>query len=161
MAAGIFIKIGDLQGESVDSTHRGEIDVIDWHWGMSQAGSAHAGTGAGSGKVNVKDLLFTKYSDKSSPNLIKLCCSGKHFESATLVMRKAAGSRPLEYIKVVLKDVLVAEVKMAGRSRGDRLTETVQLNFASFTYEYVPQGADGASTGAIPASWNIATNSPT
>ena len=34
---------------------------------MSNAGSAHAGGGAGAGKVNVQDLTFTKWVDKATP----------------------------------------------------------------------------------------------
>lgn len=27
---GMFMKIGDLKGESVDNVHKGEIDVLAW-----------------------------------------------------------------------------------------------------------------------------------
>ena len=66
---------------------------------MSQNGSAHSGTGAVSGKVKVQDITIVKYSDRSSPNLIKLCCSGKHFKQAELIVRKAGGPKPVEYDK--------------------------------------------------------------
>jgi len=70
MAVDMFIKIGDIEGEAVDDAHGGEIDVLDWSWGMSQSGSMHIGGGGGSGKVNVQDLSFTKYVDMASPNLM-------------------------------------------------------------------------------------------
>ncbi|MEP6506288.1 MAG: type VI secretion system tube protein Hcp, partial [Betaproteobacteria bacterium] len=70
MAMDMFIKIGDLKGESVDKKHAGEIDVLAWSWGISNSGSAHVGGGAGAGKANVQDLSFTKYIDKSSPDLM-------------------------------------------------------------------------------------------
>ena len=38
----------------------------------------HTGGGGGSGKVNVQDLSFTKYVDKSSTDLMLFCCNGKH-----------------------------------------------------------------------------------
>ena len=72
MAMDMFIKIGALKGESVDKVHAGEIDVLAWSWGMSNSGSAHVGGGAGAGKVNVQDLSFTKYIDKSTPDLLRL-----------------------------------------------------------------------------------------
>jgi type VI protein secretion system component Hcp len=32
-----------MDGEAQDSKHKKEIDVLSWSWGMSNAGSAHAG----------------------------------------------------------------------------------------------------------------------
>jgi type VI secretion system secreted protein Hcp len=158
MTADMFMKIDDIMGESIDSAHKGEIEVLSWNWSASQSGSAHSGTGGGSGKVSVKDLTFTKYADRSSPILLKLCCNGKHFQSAQLTVRKAGGSKPLEYIKIKLKDGLISSVNYGGAPSEDRLTETISLNFASFTYEYTPQSKDGSASGSIPASWNIAKN---
>ena len=37
MAVDMFIKIGDLKGESSDKSHKDEIDVLAWSWGMSLA----------------------------------------------------------------------------------------------------------------------------
>ena len=45
MAMDMFIKIGDLEGESKDSAHAGEIDVLSWSWSMVNSGSAHQGGG--------------------------------------------------------------------------------------------------------------------
>ena len=49
--------------------------------------------GSGSGKVAVQDISITKPLDKSSPNLIKMCCNGTHFKTATLIVRKAGGEK--------------------------------------------------------------------
>jgi type VI protein secretion system component Hcp len=35
MAVDIFIKIGDIKGESMDKAHKDEIDVLNWSWGMA------------------------------------------------------------------------------------------------------------------------------
>src|SRR6478736_1488135 len=101
MAVDMFIKIGDIKGEAKDKAHKEEIDVLAWSWGMSNSGSAHMGGGAGAGKVNVQDLSFTKYVDKSTPDLMLACCVGKHYGTAVLIVRKA-GEVPLEYIKITL-----------------------------------------------------------
>src|SRR4029077_11299318 len=106
MAVDMFIKIGTLKGESKDKTHKEEIDVLAWSWGMSNSGSAHLGGGAGAGKVNVQDLSFTKYIDNSSPDLMLACCNGKHFDKATLVVRKA-GENPLEYLTINMEELMV------------------------------------------------------
>ena len=94
MPADMFLKIDDIEGESVDDVHAGEIDVISWGWGMSQSGTTHSGPGGGSGKVSVQDFSFIHYVDKASAILMKMCCNGKHFEEAKLVVRKAGGNAP-------------------------------------------------------------------
>ena len=37
MAVDIFLKLTDIKGESMDSKHPDEIQVLAWSWGMSQA----------------------------------------------------------------------------------------------------------------------------
>ena len=113
MAVDMFIKIGDLKGESGDAKHAGEIDVLAWSWGISNSGDTHVGGGGGAGKVNVQDFSFTKWMDKSTPNLIQYGCSGKHFPSAELVVRKA-GDKPLEYWRMTFTDVLITSVSTGG-----------------------------------------------
>lgn len=157
MAMDMFIKIGTLKGESRDKTHKEEIDVLAWSWGISNSGSAHTGGGAGAGKANVQDLSLTKYIDKSSPDLMLACCNGKHYDSATLVCRKA-GEKPLEYILITMTEVMVTAVSTGGSGGEDRLTENVTLNFAKVKVDYKEQTATGTA-GATPSmTWDIAQN---
>lgn len=157
MAVDMFIKIGDLKGEARDKTHAGEIDVLAWSWGASNSGSAHVGGGAGAGKVNVQDLSFTKYIDKSSPDLLLACCNGKHFPEAKLVVRKA-GENPLEYLTITLNDLIVTSVSTGGSGGEDRLTENVTLNFSKVKVNYVEQTEKGAAGAKPQMGWDVAAN---
>src|SRR2546421_4666432 len=157
MAVDMFIKIGDLKGESRDNKHKDEIDILAWSWGMSNSGSAHTGGGAGAGKVNVEDLSFTKYLDKSSPDLMLACCNGKHYTDAQLIVRKA-GEKPLEYVKITLTEVMITAVTTGGSGGEDRLTENVTLNFAQVKVDYVEQTPTGGTGDKPSMSWNIAEN---
>jgi type VI secretion system secreted protein Hcp len=157
MAVDMFIKIGDLKGEAKDSKHVGEIDVLAWSWGASNSGNAHMGGGQGAGKVNVQDLSFTKYIDKSSPDLFLACCNGKHIKDATLVVRKA-GETPLEYLTITMNDLIVTSVSTGGSGSEDRLTENVTLNFAKVKVNYVEQTATGAAGAKPQMGWDIAAN---
>ncbi|MET0383304.1 MAG: type VI secretion system tube protein Hcp [Burkholderiaceae bacterium] len=158
MTMDMFIKIDALKGESVDKVHAGEIDVLAWSWGMSNSGSAHVGGGAGAGKVNVQDLSFTKYVDKSSPDLFLATCNGKHYGVATLIVRKA-GEKPLEYLKITMTEVLITSISTGGSGGEDRLTENVTLNFASVKVDYIEQKKDGSAGDKPSMNWNIAENS--
>src|SRR6266852_5605448 len=122
MAMDIFIKIGDLKGESVDEKHKDEIQVLSWSWGMSQSGTTHAGPGGGAGKVNVSDINVTHHVDAASPNLVMACCTGEHFDKATLTMRKAGGTA-LEYVTLEMQEVIVTSVSHSGSAGDDMLTE--------------------------------------
>ena len=146
MAVDMFIKIGDIVGESEDKTHKEKIDVLAWSWGMSNSGTTHTGGGGGAGKANVQDLSFTKYIDASSNALLKACCEGKHYPDATLIVRKAGGT-PVEYVVLKMEEVLITSVSTGGSGGEDRLTENVTLNFAKFMYKFQPQDAKGAKLG--------------
>ena len=159
MAVDMFIKIGDVAGESNDKVHGGEIDVLAWSWGMSQSGSMHIGGGGGAGKVNIQDLSLTKYVDKSSPNLMMACSNGKHYPEAKLTIRKAGGDNQVEYLIITLKEVLVSSISTGGSGGEDRLTENVTLNFAQVQVDYQPQKADGGKDGGpVKYGWNIRQN---
>ncbi|AKJ28872.1 Hcp1 family type VI secretion system effector [Caldimonas brevitalea] len=153
----MFLKIDDVKGESVDAKHKGTIDVLAWSWGLSQSGTTHLGGGGGSGKVSVQDISLTKYVDKSTPTLMLACCNGKHYKEAVLTVRKA-GEKPLEYIKITMKEVIVANLSTGGSGGEDRLTENLTLNFAEFKVEYTPQKPDGSGEAVVESAWNIAEN---
>jgi type VI secretion system secreted protein Hcp len=157
MAVDMFLKLNGVKGEARDAKHKEEIDVLAWSWGATNSGNAHMGGGAGAGKVNVQDLSFTKYIDKSSTDLMLACCNGKHFDDALLVVRKA-GENPLEYLKITLKEVMVTSISTGGSGGEDRLTENVTLNFAEVKVVYTPQTAKGGAEPSTEMAWNIAEN---
>ena len=88
MAVDMFIKIGDIKGESKDKTHKEKIDVLAWSWGVSNSGNAQVGGGAGAGKVNVQDLSFTKYVDSATCPLLLAASNGKHYDATTGNLRE-------------------------------------------------------------------------
>lgn len=157
MATDIFLKIDEIKGESRDSKHKDEIEVLSWQWGMKQSSTMHSGSGGGAGKVSVRDLLITKYVDCASPNLAVFCSIGKHFSEAVLVARKAGGN-PLEYYRLTIKDVIISEVSVGGSGGLDRISETVALSFSEYKIDYVPQKADGSGSAAITQGFSVTKN---
>jgi len=157
MSADMFLKIEGVTGEAIDHAHGGEIDVLAWSWGMSQSGSMHVGGGGGAGKVAVQDISITKYVDKSSPNLINTCCTGKHYPEAKITVRKA-GDKPVEYFIITMTDVIVTSISTGGSGGEDRLTENVSLNFAKVKVEYTPQAKDGSAGATVETGFNIEEN---
>ncbi len=157
-ATDIFLKMGDIKGESVVKGHEEEIQALDWNWGMSQSGTTHMGTGGGAGKLRVQDISFTKNVDAATPHLIQACANGKHFPEAVLTLRKA-GESPLDYLVITLTNVIVTSVSMSSTAGAEQVTEVVSLNFAKFKVSYQRQDPKGGKLGGtIDAVWNIAEN---
>ena len=159
MAVDMFIKLNGVKGESEDDKHKGENDVLAWSWGMSQSGSMHVGGGGGSGKANFQDLSITKWVDLGSVTLMQHCSKGTHIPDGQLIVRKA-GDKPLEYIKLDIKEIIVSSVSTGGSGGEDRLTENVTLNFREWKMTYTPQTKTGAGGGAVDFGFNIAKNAP-
>ena len=155
-AADYFLKVEGIEGESIDRTHGGQIELESWSWGASQAGSASLG---GTGKVQFTDFHFTKTVDKSSPKLVEALASGEHIPSIELTVRKA-GDQPLEYMKVKLSDCIVSSYSVAGGSTagGDKPMESISLNFAKIEFEYTEQKADGSAGATTRMGWDLAKN---
>lgn len=160
MAVDMFLKLGDIKGESKDQAHRDEIEINKWGWRMTQSGNMHSGTGGGAGKVNMGNLAISKALDKSTPNLMVACSTGKHYPEARLVVRKAGGSSAVEYLVITLKEVMVSSYETTAVTTSDVLTEEISLNFAKVEVSYQPQKSDGGKDGgAIKYGWNIRENS--
>src|SRR6476469_10030911 len=97
MAVDVFLNLGTIKGESKDAKHAGEIDVLSWSWGLSNATTLGHGAGGGAGKANLSELNFMHALDKASPVLMQTCASGEHIAEGTLVSRKA-GKEQQEYL---------------------------------------------------------------
>ena len=157
MSVDMFLKLTPIKGESKDSKHKDEIDILSFSWGASNSGSTQTGGGGGTGKVNAQDLSVTKYIDLSSPSIHLACHNGKHFDEAILIVRKA-GEKPLEYLTFTMKEVLISSFSTGGSGGEDRLTENVTLNFASVKMEYKEQADTGGAGVSGIYTYNYAHN---
>jgi type VI secretion system secreted protein Hcp len=154
MAADIFAKLGDIKGESLDSKHKDEVEVLSWSWGLETSSSAG---GAGSGKANFHDFNFTHHIDKASPNLLKSCATGEHIKEATITARKA-GKGQQEFLIIKMNDVIVTSVAMSGSGDTAATAESVALRFGKVDLEYKPQKADGSLDAGLHFKYDIKAN---
>jgi type VI secretion system secreted protein Hcp len=155
MAVDVFLKLGDIHGESKDTTHKGDIDVLSWSWGVSQTGSMSFGGGGGAGKANFSDLSFMHGLDKASPVLMKACATGEHIKEGTLVSRKV-GKGPQEYLIIKMNDILITSIQPSGSS--EHPMESVSMQFGKVDLEYKPQKEDGSLDAGIHFKYDIKGN---
>ena len=159
MPTDIFIKIGDIKGESRDRGHEDEIEVLSCSWGLSnQVASPPSVGGAGAGKVSFQNFSFTHLVDKASPNLMLSCASGKHHQEAKLTVRRSDPMAPQEFLLIKLKEVLVTGVLSSATRGPEGLVEQVILNFAQVDFEYKAQKPDGTLEAGVHFKWDLKKN---
>jgi type VI secretion system secreted protein Hcp len=156
MAADIFAKIGDIKGESLDSKHKDEIEVMSFSWGVTNTASPPAGSGGGAGKATFQDLTITHSIDKASPGLLQACATGTHLKEATITHRKA-GKGQQEFLIVKMNDIIITSVTHGGTA-GEGSSETVSLAFAKVNIEYKPQKADGSLDAGVVFKYDLKAN---
>ena len=157
MASDIFAKIGDIKGESLDSKHKDEVEVLSWSWGVQQTGTMAHGGGGGEGKANFNDFNFTHHIDKASPNLLRACATGEHIKDATITARKA-GKGQQEFLIIKMNDVIVTSVAVSGSGDTAAMAESIALRFGKVNVEYKPQKADGSLDAGVHFKYDIKSN---
>jgi type VI secretion system secreted protein Hcp len=158
MASDMFIKIGDIKGESEDDKHKGEIEVLSWSRGAAQTGSMGHGGGGGTNKVSFQDLSFTHHVDKASPVLFQTCAGGDHIKEATLVQRKATGKAgQAEFLTIKMNDVLITSVVTSAGGQ-DSPIEQVALQCSKVDLQYKPQKPDGSLDAGVHFKYDIKLN---
>jgi type VI secretion system secreted protein Hcp len=152
-----FLKLDGISGESKDSKHKGEIDVLSFSFAETQSGSSGSAGGGGAGKVQMSDFSFTARTTKASPQLFLHCAQGKHIKQAILTVRKAGGSQQ-EYLIIKLNDVLVSAYALGSGEGENGPHDAFSLNFVKLSYDYKPQKADGSLDAPVHAGWDLSKN---
>ncbi|MBL8750809.1 MAG: type VI secretion system tube protein Hcp [Planctomycetes bacterium] len=161
MVSTIFCKIDGIKGESTDSNHKDEMELLSFSHGVSQPRSATASTAGGgtTGRCNHTDFSIVKQLDSSSPILNAQCCSGKHIASIVVTLRRADGDKSVPYMVYKLTDVVISSVSIGGASDSVP-TESVTFNYAKIEWEYTKQArAGGAGAGKTNGTWDLTKNS--
>jgi type VI secretion system secreted protein Hcp len=157
-ASDVFLKLGDIKGESRDAEHKDEIDVLSWSWQMSAPQSSTLdGTTRTSGRSIIRPLLVKKYVDKASPKIAMALLQGAVIPQAILAVRKAGDSFQ-EYLVITMDNVIVTH--HANETGPDRELETVALSFSKLCYKYTEFDGEGSAMGNIEECWDIETSQP-
>lgn len=151
MAFDMFLKLGTIQGESADSKHSGEIEVLSYSWGVESDATGGTGGGGSSGQPRIGEVHIVSTTSKATPPIVLAVATGQHQVEATLTVRKP-GSDPIEFLKYVMGDVLVTSYH-TGTSAADALSQDeFTLHFQKLALTYVPQKADGSADAPVVAN---------
>ncbi len=153
------------EGETTDKTYSSNsaFEVYSFSWGASNPVSIGSGkTGAASGRVSISSFNVMKRTDKASPSLFATCCSGGHFGTANVELRKA-GEDPKSagqpYLIFTFYEVFVESIQWSGSAGGDDYpTESVTFGFGAVEVQYMPQTVDGTLDKPTTAQWSLVQN---
>lgn len=153
--AEMFLKLDGIEGESLDSVHTGEIEIINWNWENKNVVKWDQNQGGQSTKVDVGELSITKFCDKASPTLQQNCVTGKHIKNGTITCRKNDGEQKVEYLVVKLTDIMISKVHWDGDGGDQSLKEQIGISFAEFRIDYKLQNDTGTAGGVKGFGFNV------
>lgn len=148
MAGNMFLALTNILGESMDEDHKMEIEISEWTWGMTHTAPFRMGEDDATKQTNLAPIVVTKMFDKASTTLMSYCANGRKIDEGTITCRKHAGERPVEYLKIKLRDVKVDSLNWGGRGEeGHAIPEVVTLSFLHVEVIYDVQRRDGSLVG--------------
>src|SRR5579863_4851988 len=92
-----------LQGESqvtvtsdlplgTDIAQGSVFEIDDFSFDIEQVlNIGSQSSGAGAGKVTFNPFQITRKTDRASPRLFTMCCTGEHFQQVSLYLRRSGG----------------------------------------------------------------------
>lgn len=156
MASNYFLKFDpEIKGEAQQKGFEGQIEILSFSWGVSQAGGFSYGTGGTSAQANLQDLSLSFRHGPASPKLMLHCATGKHITTAVLTCLRAS-DKPEKYLEITLTDVVISSYQTGG-SGDDMPIESMSLNFAEIKEEYFELNDDGSVVSAGSGSYNQQT----
>jgi len=157
MSIDFYLKIDGVDGESTRIDHAGEIDLLNWSWGVKSGNAGATGVATGPGKTSPGDFVFSHLYDKASPVLAKHCASGKILKVLKLSARKT-GEGQKDFLLITMKDVLLTSVSPTANAGGEILEE-VHCTYRDIEFSYKPTDKAGSLGPAVLFGWNVVTNS--
>ncbi|NHF58116.1 type VI secretion system tube protein Hcp [Flavobacteriaceae bacterium TP-CH-4] len=131
-----FIKIGDIEGEAVEATHRNWIVIESFNQTLEKQTSA--GTTRRSVAPTMTRVVFTKKIDKSTPKLMESCAKGQVHPKVEMEMTSGSErGAPQTFYMVTLENVLITGVNSSGLCSPDcEVMEEVALSFTKISWEH-------------------------
>jgi type VI secretion system secreted protein Hcp len=157
MAVDYFLKLDGIQGESVDSNHKDEIQLHSFSWGGAQLSSVAGTGGSSAGKVSLSDFNIMKSLDKGTSKVFAALSTGKHIATGVLSACKATGvSGGKPFLTLKFKELFVTSQQISGAS--EIPTESVSFTYNEITIEYFIQNDQGNLTSTGSVTYNTKTN---
>ena len=162
-----FSKNKDPLVDTPSQLTQGKIfEVEDYSFDIEQTlNIGSQSSGAGAGKVTFNPFSVTRKTDRASPLLFQMACSGTPFETVVLALGKSAGGAAAGAVKsasglIFLRfDFKLVAVKTISWSHDDESPkERVTFEYGGLQVRYSQQNPDGTLAAAVLGGWNRVRN---
>lgn len=159
-AAGSNVGVPEGEPQKIPELDK-TVSIQSFSWGASNPATVgSATTGAGTPKVNFKELNILKSYDKATPFLYKNMATGAHYDKVILygVKQDSAGKRIIPQ-KIELGTVFTTNIDISG---GESSPTTESVNFAYGTAKLflAPMNPNGTLAPYTQFGWSKITNTP-
>lgn len=164
MSSDIYIKIGDIKGESTDSEHADWIEIqnISTDINLPFSNSSYSATkgGTNAGRADFGNITFSKFLDASSVKLMEKCGTGKTSPEAEIHFCQAGDdTKKHVYMKIKLKDVVLTHYSVgANKHDTDRPMEQISLAYGNVEYGYKNLENEGKAGAEIKFEYSLKEN---
>jgi type VI secretion system secreted protein Hcp len=148
--ADMFLKVdgtkqGPIKGESAETGHIDEIELVGWEWGMDGNATAF---GVSTARTTLKELVIRKRVDSASTGLMSALRNNEVLKKAVLTVRKAGGASPVSFLTITIEKARVVAHRFGSETNGSAvLLEEVRLAFFKVQVEYRAQDNTGGGKG--------------
>jgi type VI secretion system secreted protein Hcp len=154
-----FLDLNGIKGESQDSDYSDKIELQSVSWGGANNSSFAVGTGSGIGKGQIQDIQCSKFTDISSPELMKRVVTGLTIDGdSTLTLLKLSGDTKIPYVTIKMTDTVVTNFHLGASADGQLPTESFSLHFKKVDFTYTTQSNDGTASGGKTFVWDLQQN---
>ncbi|HEX9890070.1 MAG TPA: type VI secretion system tube protein Hcp [Nitriliruptorales bacterium] len=155
-AVTMYIKIGDIKGESTDAAHGEWIDLQSVSHSIQRPSGSNTGATRQRSSATFGDIVCVKQLDKSTPKLMESISSGRNHATTMVELLRDVGSDapPAVYLKIELTNVQITSYDLNG-STGAVPTESFSLNYEEIKVTYTPYDDTGKAGGKVEYSWKV------
>jgi type VI secretion system secreted protein Hcp len=150
-----FVNFGDIKGESTDKDHKDWIEMAGYEHEIAHPQQSAAARSASA--PHLSEFKILKRVDAASPKLYEACCKGTHIPEVTIELCKAGMERPVKYLEIKLKEVLISGVNTISDANAQPQfpSEAISLTYGAIEWTYTKQKPDGTAAGNVAAKWNL------
>jgi type VI secretion system secreted protein Hcp len=136
---------GPTKGESRDTNHTDEIEVIGWSWGLDGNATAF---GSAAARTTMQELIVRKRVDSASTGLMSALRSNEVIKKATLSVHKAGGAASIAYLTITVEKARILSHRLRNETDGaPEQVEEFRIAFFKVKVEYRAQDLASAAKG--------------
>lgn len=142
-----YLKIPDIDGESLIRGHENEIDVQGLDWGLARP-LGPSGSRRARGRVEMRPLVALKWVDRATPYLAQAVAQGRAFDEIVLTVARETGGEPQDYLTLTMKNCILSEHGISNGGFDDAavlVRERLAIAFESITVHYREMAGDGSA----------------